>query len=62
MNIETARRFVLQNPDARYKGHAKHATFLQAEEAIEQYKREKATELDAGRLVLDNPNWGRMRR
>lgn len=44
MTIESARRFVLKNSDAKYKGHAKHLTFLKAVEVIENFKRCKIGE------------------
>ena len=68
MTVEFARKFILTHPEARYKGDKRHATFLDALEAIEQHKREfisdKAQAQPGGayRPPLDNPNWGRMQR
>jgi hypothetical protein len=73
MIVETARRFILQYPEARYKGDKRHDRFMEALEVIEQHKREFASssseqakrEEAANRppsLPLQNPNWDRMRR
>ena len=64
MEIEAARAFMLNHQEAAYKGHPKHAKFMKAAEVVEQYKREKISDMaeTTARQVADNPNWGRMRR
>ena len=77
MTVGFARRFILQHPEARYKGDKRHAQFLEALEVIEKHKREfasstaeqakreEANNREAPSIVqipLENPNWGRMRR
>lgn len=67
MTVEFARQFILRHPEARYKGARLHAIFLQALEVIERHKREFVSDTGApapvlGGAVLQNPNWGRMRR
>ena len=65
MTLERARTFMLANPEAAYKGHAKHAIYLQAVEVVERYKRCKLGEwasVSSGVEVLDNPRFNRMKR
>jgi hypothetical protein len=64
MTIEAARAFILNHQEAAYKSDPRHAKYLAALEAVEQYKREKISDVaqDTARHVAENPNWGRMRR
>ena len=59
MTIESARRFILDNSGALYKGHPKHQVYLEAIEVVEQFKRENEAAIKRPPKVYDNPKWGR---